>query len=208
MQLLSPIRMVAASVAAIGTLAGTAGAGLILDQAQEMTSAAFNMDATFLEWQQEITVGVTGQLAQIDVHVNTPGSATFYLNSGAPWQTDTNEFEMLFVGKTTGWHSIDVSSAGLTFDVGDNFVIGWIGGGDGLWMSGGFIDGGDPYPAGDLYLNGAPHTPGNNWDLAFRTHVIPMPGAIMLLGLAGAVAPSRRRTRNQRCCGDPRNRDG
>jgi hypothetical protein len=183
---------VAACAAAVGITAGAAEAGVI-DQAQELHGASFNMDASVLEWQQEITVGLAGLLTQIDVYVSTTGSSTFYLNVGAPWQDDPNDFEMLFVGDEPGWHSIDVSSAGLNFNAGDHFVIGWDNIDGGLWLGGHYIDGGDPYPAGDLYLNGVPHTPGNNWDLAFRTYVIPAPGAVLLLGLAGLVGPSRRR---------------
>ncbi|MHC4415333.1 MAG: hypothetical protein ACYS0G_08620 [Planctomycetota bacterium] len=173
--------------------AGQAQAGLIQDQTQELLNASFNMDADILEWQQEVTVGVAGPLAQIDVNVSQTGSAMFYLNVGSPWQNDANDFQVLFVGNTPGWHTIDVSSANLIFDVGDTFVMGWIGGGTGLWMGGGFIDNGDPYPAGDLYLNGAPHTPGNNWDLAFRTYVVPAPGPLLLLGLAALAGRRRRR---------------
>lgn len=178
-------------LAAAGVLA-TAAPAQMLDQIQEMTNASYNMDAQSLEWQQEIITGIAGQLVQVDVYANGAGSATFYLNDGAPWQGDTNDFEMLFTSTGSGWYSIDVTSAGLSFDVGDPFVMGWVGGGTGLWMGGGYIDNGvGPYH-GELFLNGNPNG-GGGWDLAFRTWVVPGPGAVALLGLAGLVAPRRRR---------------
>ena len=177
-------------LAAVGALALPASAQ-VLDQVQEMTNASYNMDATSLNWQQEIITGIAGQLMQVDVYATGLGSATFYLNDGAPWQSDDNDFETVFSSHGAGWSSIDVSSAGLYFDVGDPFVMGWVGGGTGLWMGGGYIDNGvGPYH-GQLFLNGSPHSNGG-WDLAFRTWV-PGPGAVALLGLAGLASPRRRR---------------
>jgi hypothetical protein len=178
-------------LAAVGMPAMSASAQM-LDQVQEMTNASYNMDATFLEWQQEIITGIAGQLVQVDVYAAGTGNATFYLNDGGPWQGDANDFEMLFTSTGPGWYSIDVSSAGLSFGAGDPFVMGWVGGGTGLWMGGGYIDNGvGPYH-GELWLNQAPHSNGG-WDLAFRTWVIPGPGGMAMLALAGLIAPRRRR---------------
>jgi hypothetical protein len=188
------ITMAAAALglAAVGLL-GTPASAQMLDQVQDMTNASYNMDATSLNWQQEILTGIAGQLVQVDVYANGAGSATFYLNDGSPWQGDGNNFEMLFTSTGVGWYSIDVTSANLVFDVGDPFVMGWVGGGTGLWMGGGYIDNGvGPYK-GELWLNGSFYSNGG-WDLAFRTWVIPAPGALALLSLAGLVAPRRRRT--------------
>lgn len=173
-------------------LTSTAQAGLILDQTQEGTNASFNADASSLEWQQSIAVGVAGLLAQIDIYVAAAGSSTFYVNAGSPWQNDAHDFVLNFSTKSTGWHSIDVSAAGLIFNVGDVFVFGWDNTDGGLWVGGQFIDGGDPYPAGELWLNQNEFLPG--WELAFRSWVIPAPSGLALLLCAGLFGSRRRRT--------------
>ena len=173
-------------------LTSAAHADLILDQTQEGTNASFNADASSLEWQQSIAVGVAGLLAQIDIYVAQVGSSTFYVNAGSPWQNDAHDFVLNFSTNTTGWHSIDVSSAGLILNVGDVFVFGWDNTDGGLWVGGQFINGGDPYPAGELWLNGSEFVPG--WELAFRTWAVPAPGALALLSFAGLVGSRRRRT--------------
>ena len=184
-------------LAAVGGLAacalcpGPRALGGMLDQTQEMVNAQFNMDASSLEWQQSITVGVAGLLSQIDINVAIPGSSTFYVNVGSPWQVDAHDFVLNFSTADTGWHSIDVSSAGLNFSVNDVFVFGWDNTDGGLWTGGAFIDGGDPYPDGELWLTAAPFLPG--WELAFRTYMIPAPGGLALLGLAGLMGTCRRR---------------
>lgn len=172
-------------------LTSAAHADLILDQTQEGTNASFNADASSLEWQQSIAVGVAGVLAQIDIYVALVGSSTFYVNAGSPWQNDAHDFILNFSTKTTGWHSIDVSSAALNFSVGDVFVFGWDNTDGGLWVGGQFTDGGDPYPAGELWLNQSEFVPG--WELAFRTWVVPAPGGLVLLLCAGLVGSRRRR---------------
>ncbi|MHC4429324.1 MAG: hypothetical protein ACYS0D_12100 [Planctomycetota bacterium] len=179
------------AVCAIGP--GPRALGGIIDQTQEVISASFNMDASTLEWQQSIEVGAAGLLTQVDIYVTTPGSSTFYVNAGSPWQVDAHDFVLNFSTAATGWHSIDVSSAGLVFSVGEFFVFGWDNTNGGLWTGGAFIDGGDPYPPGELWLNTAPYVPG--WELAFRTYMStsPAPGGLALLSLAFLTRTRRRR---------------
>jgi hypothetical protein len=176
-------------LAAAGIFATTAQAQ-ILDQAQEMLGSSFNVET--LNWQQEIIVGVAGPLVQIDFYVTTPGSARFYVGAGAPWQSEPYAFELDFFTEVTGWHSIDVSSAGMEFEVGDEMALGFQGTEGGLWIGGGYIaDGVGPYP-GDLWVNGIVY-PIPGWDFAFRTWVLPGPGAMAIFGLAGLMSSRRRR---------------
>ena len=177
------------SLAVVGLLA-TAAQAQILDQVQDDIGASFNVET--LNWQQEITVGVAGQLAQIDIYVDTPGSATIYIGAGAPWQGEPYGFVLDFSTDVTGWHSIDVSAAGLEFEVGDGMALGFQGTNGGLWLGGGYVgDGVGPYP-GVLWVNGIVY-PIPGWDFAFRTWVVPAPGALALIGLAGFMGPRRRR---------------
>ena len=177
------------SLAAAGVLATTAQAQ-VLDQVQDDIGSSFNVES--LNWQQEITVGLAGQLTQIDIFVSTPGSATFYLGEGAPWQEEPYGFVLDFATEETGWHSIDVSSAEMEFEVGDGMALGFAGTDGGLWISGGYIgDGVGPYP-GELWVNGMVY-PIPGWDFAFRTWVLPGPGALAMIGLAGLMMPRRRR---------------
>ena len=82
----------------------------------------------------------------------------------------------------SGWGSIDVSSAGLVFDVGDKFVIGIQGIHDGtLRLGGSYKQPGGLYDDGYLWLAA---TVWPDYDLAFRTYV-PEPTTILLLGLGG-----------------------
>ena len=183
-------RMAAAlSVAAAGVFA-TTGQAQMLDQAQDMLGATFSVET--LNWQQEIQVGLAGQLAQIDIYVTTPGSAMFYVGANGPWASEPYDFVLDFDTAETGWHSIDVSSADLVFDVGDTFALGMMGTDGGLWIGGGYIgDGIGPYP-GDLWVNGVVY-PIPGWDFAFHTWVVPAPGALAIFGLTGLIGPRRRR---------------
>jgi hypothetical protein len=176
------------SLAAAGVLATTAQAQ-VLDQVQDNIGATFNVES--LNWQQEITVGVAGQLTQIDFFVSTPGAATFYVGDGAPWQEEPYGFVLDFVTEETGWHAIDISSAGMEFEVGDGMALGLAGIGSTLWIGGGYEPPDGPYP-GELWVNGMVY-PIPGWDFAFRTWMLPGPGSLAMIGLAGLMMPRRRR---------------
>jgi len=177
------------SLAAAGVLA-TAAQAQVLDQVQDDIGSSFNVET--LNWQQEITVGLAGMLTQIDIYVSTPGSATFYVGEGAPWQEEPYGFVLDFSADETGWYSIDVSSSEMEFEVGDGMALGFEGIGSTLWIGGGYIgDGVGPYP-GELWVNGIVY-PIPGWDLAFRTWVLPGPGALAMIGLSGLMMPRRRR---------------
>ena len=161
-----------ATLAVVGAifLAAAPANAQILDQVSPYMNASFNADATSLNWQQEVVVGVAGTLVQVDMYVTTPGSCQFYINTGSPWQGDPHEFQTGLTSTTQGWVAIDTSSAGINLDVGDTFCIGILGGGTGMWLGGSYDPPFGGYPQGELYINSNIQGDGG-WDLAFQTYM-------------------------------------
>jgi len=139
-----------------------------LDQSSSNDNA-INCELGF-HWQQEVIAGIAGQLTGVELYVETIGTANIYINRGAPWQSDANEYHTAFSPSATGWHLFDVAHLGLNFNVGDRFVIGVQGTG-GLWLGGNS----NLYP-GILYISGSEFS---YVDLAFRTYMLagPVPTA-------------------------------
>ncbi len=111
------IRMFAfycAIVAIIVPLVNPAAAAPVVDQKQESaTYISFNMHSSGLEWQQEVTAGVSGTLVGIEFFAHTTGSADFYVNLGAPWQTDADDYAATVTsGVTSDWVYVDVFVGG------------------------------------------------------------------------------------------------
>lgn len=177
---------VVTAIALAAVTAAPANGDLILDQ-ESPVSNAYCFSGTSLNWQQEVVVGLDGPLAGFELYAWTPGSAIVYINAGAPWQDDVNEFEITVSPSSIGWFFIDTADANINFDVGDHFVIGLQGTGGGLKV-GGSSPG--PYPEGMLYVDGDIHVSPDYIDFGFRTYV-PEPGSLFLLSL-GALAALRR----------------
>jgi hypothetical protein len=179
-------------VVALG-LAGASAQGQTLDQSSPNTNATFNMAASSLNWQQEVAVGRSGPLVRVDLYVVQPGSCTFYLISGAPWQGGTAAYTTTFSSAATGWVSLNTTASGLAFNPGDHFVLGFIGTDNAVWLGGsGQTPPSGGYAPGQLLLNGAVHADGT-WDVAFKTYV-PAPG-VVALGAAGMLGGLARRRR-------------
>ena len=132
-----------------------------------------------------MTVGVTGPLLQLDLYVADQGTARISVNEGEAWQSDEHDFTTEFTAPRPGWASINTFSAGLDFDVGDEFAIEIAPIDDSNLCLGGSLA-----PPGGGYGGGTPRYKstlfeGGDADIAFRTWVIPDAATIVLLGLGG-----------------------
>lgn len=126
-------------------------------------------------WQQEVTVGISGQLTRIDIFVeNDPtndftNSTELSVSLGGPWQTSAPVWSITAV-LVPGWNTFDLSKKRILLKAGDEFVIGIHGQNvNNLFDPGIAISYGDQYPGGDLYMNGSLNSEVN--DILFRTYV-------------------------------------
>ncbi|GMU36652.1 MAG: hypothetical protein KJ057_08220 [Phycisphaerae bacterium] len=151
------------------SLSASAAFAEVLDQTSPVFNTGFNGGSSSLTWQQEVRVGIGGTLTRVEININNPGSAFFFINVGAPWQNDANDFEATITANATGDLSIDVSSANIQLDVDDRFVIGIKGTDQNL----GFTGSGFPglYDRGELWLNGQVYVGAGQFDIAFKTYM-------------------------------------
>jgi hypothetical protein len=141
----------------------------MLDQHQDgAQDSSFNAVFSTNTRQQGVTTGISGLLAQIEIFTSGNSQLELFINKGAPWQSDTNDFSSTVSFTTSGWKNIDVSSAGLVFNAGDQFVIGIHGlNGNSIGVTTSSVN---SYGGGQLYLNGTQVASGS-YDIAFRTFV-------------------------------------
>jgi len=158
-------------------------------------------------WQQEVTTGLTGQLAGVDIWFTNVGTAHFSINRGAAWQSDANDYFADVLVTAQGWTHIDVSAANLQFVAGDKFVIGLSASTSTNFdfLGTGAIDQGsvDQYSGGAIHADGSSNPYFPSFDMGFRTYVetasvVPEPAALTMLGLsvlgfAGAAMRRRKR---------------
>lgn len=200
-------QLVRVSVCVFACWANASQAGMIvLDQVNVPPPLAIFTGAPL--WQQEVVAGLTGQLRGIDVYLAGPANSAFnfHLNLGNAWQTDANDFEVLF---TTAYTMtvfddfpiyIDLSTAGISLIAGDTFVFSVISQDLSIVGTQDATQAGGAYAAGRLFRNGSEFSDGS-WDLGFRTYVetstsVPEPASMALLGLTAigvGVAQHRRR---------------
>ncbi|WP_157281327.1 MULTISPECIES: hypothetical protein [unclassified Roseateles] len=198
--------LVAKAATALGALvlASTgAHAAPVVDQANDVIgTVSFNGGAPTLTWQQGVVAGQTGQLTAIEVYFNAANLGAgiqFFVNQGAGWQSDANDFDAVLNGLVAGWNLIDVSSAGISLSAGDQLVFGFKGQSPGNFSPSFTGTSGDVYSQGQLFLNGAVYAV-PDYDVNFRTYVeagrLPEPGSAALVVIAClATGLARRRAR-------------
>jgi len=166
-------------------IAGHALALTVEDQVSPYTTTSFSGGP----WQQQVTVGVSGELVGVDVYGVEGGALDFFLNVGSGWQTDANNFTLTTNLTPNGWNYIDVSSANLMFTAGEQFMIGLDSqAGFLVWLFGGSTVNppGIPLYPDPLYESGVPwFITGTR--IAFKTYVenstpVPEPSTMLLLG--------------------------
>lgn len=197
------IRATVAWLAVALTLpASPATAALVLDQSYEEAGAShFTGGIAGYQWQQGVTAGMSGLLANVELNFFGTGTTRVFINPGAPWQTDADAFSTAVTVSAPGWTSIDVSSAGIHLTPGDEFSLGFEGFGSTVTFPSVIgSSGSGTYAGGALFFNGSGYTNGSlGSDINFRTYVdvaaVPLPAAAYLLGwgLVGLVPFVRRR---------------
>jgi hypothetical protein len=138
-------------------------------------SAWFNGDATSLTWQCEVKTGIAGQLEGVTIST-TSGSAgqtvALRLIVGGGWNVGAPAFSTTVVKTQASAEDIfvDMTSANITLNVNDLYVIELHGLGTGTGLAGSYTPppGTPQYPQ-YLYLNGPGCFADCGWRIAFQT---------------------------------------
>ncbi|MCC6908492.1 MAG: hypothetical protein IT430_11160 [Phycisphaerales bacterium] len=154
-----------------------------LDQVSPMTNAGFNLSASSLQWQQQVRVGVAGQLEGFELMIQGNAGAQFNarVRVGDGWNTGAIVFQNLYTKPNNGNELmfIDVTSANINLGVGDTFVIETQGNDTGAGLVGSYNPGSPLYPE-NLYLNGPGCFSDCGWRHGFNTYMIEGGGGLAL----------------------------
>ncbi len=163
----------AAGVMGLGAVAfGQTGT---LDQQAPMTNAWYNIGASSLTWQQQVRVGIAGQLEgfQLTIAGNPGAQFNVRVRAGDGWNTGPILFQNLFTKPGSGNEImfIDVTSANINLNVGDTFVIETQGNDTGAGLIGSYDPANPGYPEW-LFLNGPGCFADCGWRHGFNTYML------------------------------------
>jgi hypothetical protein len=159
-------RLLCAAFAVLGVAAaGDVQGAPILDQTPTGPAAGFGLDDT-LEWQQQVTDGIGGILAGVQLFT-APVADNLTVSIGlGPAPTGAFAFTKTEAISPPPGTFVDTSAAGIFLQPGETFVIDVSGGsGQGFFpVLVALIGSPPPYPGGDLFLIHDPDNGGNTTD--------------------------------------------
>jgi hypothetical protein len=181
---------------AIALMAPAIGRAAVLDQVND-TDLNMSYGLNAFEWQQEIVAGMSGQLMGVELCGQTGTGApamTVYYAAGAGWAAVPMHSTTVSAEYGSGpvWMYADFAAANIQLTAGETFVIGVVGPQhQGTSALNGTSQ--DKYAPGSLWLGGSLFAGSPDYDLAFRTYVIPEPVTLVLLVTGGIGVIARRR---------------
>jgi hypothetical protein len=96
----------------------------VLDQSSSFSGASFNVGTNTLVWQQQIQVGIAGQLEGINVSLTSPGAqTTITIRKGAAPNSTAAVFQQAVTSAATEPQFVDMSASNIVFAAGDLFVM-------------------------------------------------------------------------------------
>lgn len=151
---------------ATAILLATSAQAYVIDQTNSPgNSTALNVTSS-LEWQQEVRVGISGELVGIGLWSMHTGQVRVSIYRGRAWKSGTPAATLdVDVSTTAGFVNFNFESFHLAFNAGDYFTFSFSGP-NGYTQFGGATHG--AYPYGDLYANGNNFNP---WGLTFVTYM-------------------------------------
>jgi hypothetical protein len=174
----------------VGCAAGAAGVAVVLvgaypaagqtgtlDQSSPAANAQFNLDASFLQWQQQTHAGMAGQLEGVRLTFQglLGAQATVRIRLGATWNLSPIVFSTTITKATATQEVVFVpmTAANIQLLAGDVFVIETQGNGTGMGLIGSYVaPPGTPMYPEPLYLNASVQGDGG-WKHGFQTYVLP-----------------------------------
>ncbi|GEM_PF-5855475 len=176
---------VMATLAAMSLSAVALGQTGTLEQVSPMTNAGFNLGASSLQWQQQVKVGVAGQLEGFQLMIQGNAGAQFNarVRVGDGWNTGAILFDQLITKPNNGNELmfIDVTSANINLNVGETFVIETQGNDTGAGLVGSYVPPpGAPLYDQNLYLNGPGCFADCGWRHGFNTYMLEGGGGLTI----------------------------